>query len=262
MLPRDRVVAELDKELLPPCARAEPEPTQTLVEAPKPAETPKPTATPEPAEAPKPALPVLLLADILAEIDNPKPVATLPPCPPPVVAASEPLIVRKPVKPTSVVVAHGEIKLNEKILFDIGQATIRPKSDSLLRSLADAIKDHPDIQYVEIAGHADKRGGDYLNLGLTKLRAESVVSRLITLGVDAKRLRGVGYGAYCPISDQETELAFEKNRRVEFKILRRGGKDLTPKWGGCERASGKGMRPKPIPASAPKDQGATHEHDK
>jgi outer membrane protein OmpA-like peptidoglycan-associated protein len=39
---------------------------------------------------------------------------------------------------------------------------------------------------------------------------------------------------------------------VELAILRRNGRDLKKKWDGCDAARTAGMKPAPIPASAPK----------
>jgi flagellar motor protein MotB len=43
---------------------------------------------------------------------------------------------------------------------------------------------------------------------------------LIQRGVDAKRLRSAGYGERCPVDPAHNAPAWEKNRRVEFKIIR------------------------------------------
>ena len=50
-------------------------------------------------------------------------------------------------------------------------------------------------------------------------RSASVMSALITRGVAKERLRAMGYGEYCPLDPGHNEKAWEKNRRVEFKII-------------------------------------------
>ena len=55
-----------------------------------------------------------------------------------------------------------------------------------------------------------------------------------------------GYGDYCPLDPAKNEAAYEKNRRVEFKIVKTNtgptGVEL-----GCDAASKKGVKPDPVP---------------
>ena len=65
-------------------------------------------------------------------------------------------------------------------------------------------------------------------------------------GVHPTRLRSKGYGEWCPEEPGHDETAGEKNRRVEFKIV----KTLDGPTGvqlGCEAATKKGARPDPVP---------------
>jgi outer membrane protein OmpA-like peptidoglycan-associated protein len=145
-------------------------------------------------------------------------------------------------------VRGSEIKINEKIMFAKNSEKIEEQSNPLLQNIADVMKKHVDIDFVEIAGHASAEGDDFYNRNLTDRRAKAVMKRLVELGVDAGRMRAVGYGFYCPLDQGESEEANEKNRRVEFKILRRGGTETSVKYGGCEAADKKGLTAKPIPA--------------
>ena len=143
----------------------------------------------------------------------------------------------------AVEVTHDRIKISEEILFDFSSATIAPSSEALLASIAQVMLDAPEIEFVEIAGHADDQGSDENNQRLTARRALSVMGELVKRGVDRSLLRAAGYSSYCPL-DTGTDLAAKaKNRRVEFRILRRDGEDLDPKWGGCAEAEKRGMKP-------------------
>ncbi|MCA9642487.1 MAG: OmpA family protein, partial [Myxococcales bacterium] len=64
------------------------------------------------------------------------------------------------------------------------------------------------------------------------------------------RMMSQGYGFYCVLDAGTTEEAHEKNRRVEFKILQRAGKN-TDIARGCENASKHGVVLKKIPAPKP-----------
>lgn len=141
-----------------------------------------------------------------------------------------------------VTVTKTEIKIDDKILFAFGKAAIDDASDGLLKEIAEVMNANPQVEFVEVAGHADRVGSDPINVNLTKRRAEAVVEALRARGVDPKRMRPQGYGRYCPIDPDETDAAREKNRRVEFKILRVGGVD-TGVAVGCPAAAARGIKP-------------------
>ena len=151
-----------------------------------------------------------------------------------------------------VVVEDARIRLGEEILFVTGSSDIDPQSDEFVSFIAKVLKDHPGLDFIEVGGHADVRGSDADNVQLTQKRAEEVVKHLIADGVDPHRLRGVGYSSYCPLDPGDSEEAYAKNRRVEFQILRRDGKDLKTKWDGCDGAQTHKMKPVPIPVDAPR----------
>lgn len=147
----------------------------------------------------------------------------------------------------AVKVTRGEIKISEEILFGSGVATIERASQPLLKSIAQILKDVPEIEMVEIAGHADSSGKDEANRKLTEQRAAAVMADLVKKAIAPARLRAAGYSAYCALDPGTDDAARAKNRRVEFRILRRGGQDLEPRWGGCPEAEKRGMRPRPLP---------------
>jgi hypothetical protein len=148
----------------------------------------------------------------------------------------------------AVKVTRGEIKISEEIRFGLGSATIDPSSQALLKSIAQILRDVPEIELVEIAGHADASGGDDANKKLTAARAASVRADLIQKGTAADRLRAAGYSSYCALDPGTTDAARARNRRVELRILRRDGANLGPTWGGCAEAEKHGLRPAPLPA--------------
>src|SRR6266511_188959 len=78
-----------------------------------------------------------------------------------------------------VVVTKTEVKISEKIMFAFAKATIEPASQNLLDEIAFVINDNPQIEYIEVAGHADKIGTDQVNVLLTKRRAQAVIDALV-----------------------------------------------------------------------------------
>jgi large repetitive protein len=115
------------------------------------------------------------------------------------------------------------IEINEKIYFDTGESTIRSESDDLIDEISSVILAHPEITRLRIEGHTDDVGSDVANLELSQSRAEAVKEALSERGVDAGRLDAAGFGELRPVELNETEEGKEKNRRVEFIIIERGG---------------------------------------
>jgi OOP family OmpA-OmpF porin len=120
----------------------------------------------------------------------------------------------------SVIIEENEIIILEKIYFATDSAEILPKSFPIVDAVAATLVGNPQITYIEIQGHADERGTDEYNIRLTSDRAASVRQALIQRSVDANRLRSAGYGERCAVDPAHNAVAWEKNRRVEFKIIR------------------------------------------
>ena len=69
---------------------------------------------------------------------------------------------------------------------------------------------------VNIVGHTDNTGSDATNLTLSKDRAESVMKKLIEMGISSDRLKFDGKGEAEPVKDNSTSEGKAMNRRVEF----------------------------------------------
>jgi outer membrane protein OmpA-like peptidoglycan-associated protein len=78
------------------------------------------------------------------------------------------------------------------------------------------------VELVEVQGHTDEKGTAEYNRQLSQARAASVVDWLVAHGVDSNRLSAKGYGADRPIAENASEEGRQKNRRVEFHILKKG----------------------------------------
>ncbi len=115
-----------------------------------------------------------------------------------------------------------------EVLFDAGQAAISAEGQTELAKLAAAIKDlqtqiPPDVHWVlRIDGHTDKRPISNAqfpsNWELSAARAIAVAKYLIAEGVPANRLVPAGFGEFTPIDPGDSEEAYRRNRRIEFKL--------------------------------------------
>jgi outer membrane protein OmpA-like peptidoglycan-associated protein len=146
----------------------------------------------------------------------------------------------------NVVIQDNNILILQKVLFKTASAEILPESNGILDAVATTVIHHPEFTLIEVQGHADERASDEYNLNLTRDRAHAVVEALVTRGVPRDHLRSQGYGEYCPVDEGHNDLAWDKNRRVEFKVLRTQdgptGVEL-----GCKRARDRGVIPAPVP---------------
>ncbi len=115
-----------------------------------------------------------------------------------------------------------------EVLFDPGQADIQPDGLPELDALADAIlqlEDEipPDINWVlRIDGHTDVRPISNArfpsNWELSAARAISVAQYLVSRGVAPARLVAAGFGEFAPLDPGDSEEAYRRNRRIEFKL--------------------------------------------
>lgn len=109
------------------------------------------------------------------------------------------------------------------IVFLRGSSQIARSSERGLTKAADVLKKYPSIR-LEISGHTSSEGDPDFNQKLSVDRAESVRSWLVDVGgVDSDRLVARGAGFSEPVADNATAEGRAKNRRIEFKILQRGG---------------------------------------
>jgi OOP family OmpA-OmpF porin len=145
-----------------------------------------------------------------------------------------------------IIIEDNQLIILDKVQFETDSAEILPESDEILDVVAATLKSHPEFLVIEVAGHADERGTYEHNDRLTAARAASVVEALKSRGIAPEMLISQGYGEYCPLERASTPAAWEKNRRVEFKIVKtdQGNTDVER---GCPAAAEAGIRPPPIP---------------
>lgn len=131
-------------------------------------------------------------------------------------------VLPKPSRPR-VVVRGQQIVLRSRVSFATGSNEILPNSEPLLLEVADVLLRDPSLELIEIQGHTDNLGGQELNMKLSQGRAEAVREWLISRGVEPARLIPKGYGSTRPIMPNITTRNRARNRRVQFRIVRRAG---------------------------------------
>jgi OOP family OmpA-OmpF porin len=106
------------------------------------------------------------------------------------------------------------------IQFDLGRATLKEESFSILDKIAKILKKYPDYN-LAIGGHTDNTGSPGFNLELSEKRAKVCYEYLVSKGLDQNRLSYTGYGMTKPIADNKTETGRFLNRRTEFNLVPR-----------------------------------------
>jgi outer membrane protein OmpA-like peptidoglycan-associated protein len=105
----------------------------------------------------------------------------------------------------------------QPVKFSLGKARLDAPSRAFLDRLAAVAGPCPVIGF-KIAGHADAMGGTRRNQKLSERRARSVAGYLRAKGIDAGRLKAVGYGETRPLAPNDTAQNRARNRRIEVEI--------------------------------------------
>ncbi|MBD0316541.1 MAG: OmpA family protein, partial [Nitrospiraceae bacterium] len=115
------------------------------------------------------------------------------------------------------------INMVDRVLFDSGQAQIKPAGIKVLKQVGDVLKTVTDKQ-IRIEGHTDNvpisiklQDRFKTNWELSTARATTVVRYLIDQGgVDRQYLSAVGYAETHPVASNETDEGRSANRRIEI----------------------------------------------
>ncbi len=123
----------------------------------------------------------------------------------------------------AVPVEKHQIELLAPVLFEFDSDALEPIGVAMLHEVAHLLAERDDIELIEIAGYADKRGEAEYNRALSDRRARAVLAWLVAHGVAETRLSVAAQGASAFVEPGETESAHEQNRRVVFRVLRTKG---------------------------------------
>lgn len=109
----------------------------------------------------------------------------------------------------------------ETIVFDPGQARLKPSARLILERVASLASSHPYL-LVEVQGHTDNKpihNQRYAsNWELSVDRATQVVKALIDLGLNPVQISGRGFGEYRALYPNDSDSNRQKNRRVEIQF--------------------------------------------
>jgi outer membrane protein OmpA-like peptidoglycan-associated protein len=112
---------------------------------------------------------------------------------------------------------RGMVLTLEDGTFDSNRAVISPAARRGLDVLAKFLQENPGRR-VQIEAFTDAEGTSSYNLELSQDRADAVALAVIDRGVDAARVRAVGWGERWPVADNDSEESRKRNRRVEIIV--------------------------------------------
>jgi len=145
---------------------------------------------------------------------------------------------------------QGKLTVNilDRVLFDSGEAELKPDGESVLRKVAAILAQHPNLK-IHVIGHTDNvpiraaaRNRFPSNWELSTARATAAVRFLTeSAGVDPRRLGAVGYGEFRPVADNATAEGRARNRRIAITIL-------SEELAGADVVTGASTNAVPLPA--------------
>jgi chemotaxis protein MotB len=123
--------------------------------------------------------------------------------------------------------ATGISKLDTDVLFDSGDAELKPGADQILKEIAE-IFNSPEARDLKlmVVGHADAQGikgrelrARYPSNWHLSARALTVADWLRKSGIPEARMGVAGFGQYQPVSPNDTAASRSLNRRVEIYVV-------------------------------------------
>ncbi len=119
--------------------------------------------------------------------------------------------------------------LQSEVLFASRSARLDPLGKVTLQRLAETLIDvarkiPPDVNWIlRVDGHTDRvpisTSAYVSNWELSTQRAINVVKFLSRLGLAPGRLAATGFGEYQALDPRDSEIAYRRNRRIEFKLM-------------------------------------------
>lgn len=123
------------------------------------------------------------------------------------------------VSPPDVVQIIDEKNILENIEYEFDSYALNANARFQLDKIVAVMKAKPSYN-IELKSYTDERGPEAYNLQLSRKRATSVKSYLISKGISSSRIKSTGYGEMNPVvKNAKTAAQHRLNRRTEFKWI-------------------------------------------
>jgi outer membrane protein OmpA-like peptidoglycan-associated protein len=113
--------------------------------------------------------------------------------------------------------SRGIVLTLDDVLFDTGKAQLKSGAARSIDQIAEFLNENPERR-VQVEGFTDSQGGNDFNLELSQSRADAVAMAIIQRGIDAQRVRALGYGEQYPVASNASDGSRQLNRRVEIIV--------------------------------------------
>jgi outer membrane protein OmpA-like peptidoglycan-associated protein len=120
--------------------------------------------------------------------------------------------------------SRGIVLTLDDVLFDTGKAQLKSGAQRSLDQIAAFLSENPERR-VQVEGFTDSQGPDDFNRELSQSRADAVARAIIQRGIDAQRVRALGYGEEFPVASNTNAGSRQLNRRVEI-VVSNGNSDI------------------------------------
>jgi peptidoglycan-associated lipoprotein len=105
--------------------------------------------------------------------------------------------------------------VERSVYYEFDRYDIKPSYASIIAAHAKFLIEHPTVK-IFLEGNADDRGSPDYNITLGQRRANGVHGALLALGVPAKQVESVSYGAERPAAFGQEEESWAQNRRTDI----------------------------------------------
>ncbi|MSO81135.1 MAG: peptidoglycan-associated lipoprotein Pal [Alphaproteobacteria bacterium] len=111
-----------------------------------------------------------------------------------------------------------EINVGDRVFYDFDKYNLKPDARTQVERWAAWLKTYPSVR-VTIEGHADERGTREYNLALGERRANAAMEYLVSLGINANRIKTTSFGKERPAVLGSNERAWAQNRRAVAVVV-------------------------------------------
>jgi len=105
--------------------------------------------------------------------------------------------------------------LEQSIYYDYNQYSVKTEYAPIISAHARFLVSHPTVK-IFIEGNCDDRGSPEYNIALGQRRSDSIERALLTLGVPARQIESVSFGAERPVAYGQNDDAWSRNRRADI----------------------------------------------
>jgi peptidoglycan-associated lipoprotein len=108
----------------------------------------------------------------------------------------------------------------KRVNFDFDKYEIREDMKTVMQANANWLLKFASVELL-VEGHCDEKGTIEYNIALGEKRAEAAKNYLVSLGLNAAKIKILSYGKSKPLVQGEDEASYFQNRRAEFVITKK-----------------------------------------